>query len=366
MGGRPSGGWASGRGVSAIAWLRTMELASKDLLRAANRGDAALARIGAVSQRLSLDAAQLALAREHGFTSWARLKTEVERHAILDRRDVPRLVALLAEDPALATARMEHWCAHPKGASPLGYVAMLRYDPSRDAWRDLSGTGAVARALLDAGAPVDGDPGEPETPLITAASYGDAEVARALIEAGADLEATAAADAGGIPGGTSLLHAAVFGMTGVVDVLVAAGARIHSLEEAAAAGDVSGWLNAQAPLEARIRALVMAADHQRLPVIDQLIAAGTPVDAVDAQWGGHALRTAASNGRAASVRHLLAHGADPNLRDAEHHRTPLDWCRHSRATGDSPGHEQVEAMLAALTSPDPPPRAEPSPQRPAP
>src|SRR6266508_3238446 len=280
MGGRPSGGWASGRGVSAIAWLRTMELASKDLLRAANRGDAALARIGAVSQRLSLDAAQLALAREHGFTSWARLKTEVERHAILDRRDVPRLVALLAEDPALATARMEHWCAHPKG--------------------------------------------------------------------------------------TSLLHAAVFGMTGVVDVLVAAGARIHSLEEAAAAGDVSGWLNAQAPLEARIRALVMAADHQRLPVIDQLIAAGTPVDAVDAQWGGHALRTAASNGRAASVRHLLAHGADPNLRDAEHHRTPLDWCRHSRATGDSPGHEQVEAMLAALTSPDPPPRAEPSPQRPAP
>jgi uncharacterized protein len=240
---------------------------AKDLLRAAKRGDAAaLARMGAVSKRLSLDAAQLALAREHGFASWARLKTEVERHAILDRRDVPRLVALLTEDPALATARMEHWCAHPKGASPLGYVAMLRYDPSRDAWRDLSGTGAVARALLDAGAPVDGDPEEPETPLITAASYGDAEVAQVLIEAGADLEATAAADAGGIPGGTALLHAAVFGMTGVVDVLVAAGARVHSLEEAAAAGDVGGWLTAEAPLEARIRALVMAADHQRLTV----------------------------------------------------------------------------------------------------
>jgi ankyrin repeat protein len=71
--------------------------------------------------------------------------------------------------------------------------------------------GAVAGALLAAGAPVDGPPGDRETPLITAASYGDAEVARVLIEAGADLEATAAPNAGGVPGGTALEHAAVFG-----------------------------------------------------------------------------------------------------------------------------------------------------------
>jgi ankyrin repeat protein len=71
--------------------------------------------------------------------------------------------------------------------------------------------GAVAGALLAAGAPVDGPPGDRETPLITAASYGDAELARVLIEAGADLEATAAPNAGGVPGGTALEHAAVFG-----------------------------------------------------------------------------------------------------------------------------------------------------------
>jgi hypothetical protein len=102
-----------------------------------------------------------------------------------------------------------------------------------------------------------------------------------------------------------------------------------------------------------VRALVLAADHQRLAVIDALIAAGTPVDAVDPEWGGHALRTAATNGRPASVRRLLAHGADPNLRDGEHHRTPLEWCRHGRAgiAGDSPGHAQVEAILAQLTVP---------------
>ena len=108
----------------------------------------------------------------------------VQLRQILDDRDVTRLAALLADQPALATAPMERWCDHPKGASPLGYVAMLRYDTSRGVWRDLAGTRAVAEALLTAGAPVNGEPGDPETPLITAASYGDAEVARALIEAG--------------------------------------------------------------------------------------------------------------------------------------------------------------------------------------
>lgn len=57
----------------------------------------------------------------------------------------------MAEEPALATTTMEHWCDHQKGASPLGYVAMLRYDTSRRVWRDVSRTSALARALLDAG-----------------------------------------------------------------------------------------------------------------------------------------------------------------------------------------------------------------------
>ena len=49
---------------------------------------------------------------------------------------------------------------------------------------------------------MDGEPGDRETPLITAASYGDADVARELIAAGADLDAVAAPNAGGVPGGT--------------------------------------------------------------------------------------------------------------------------------------------------------------------
>jgi hypothetical protein len=98
-------------------------------------------------------------------------------------------------------------------------------------------------------------------------------------------------------------------MTPVLDLLVAAGARVHGIEEAAAAGDLSGRLASDTPLEARIRALVMAADHERLGVIDELLAAGTPIDATDAVFGRQAMRTARENGREASVAHLLARGA---------------------------------------------------------
>ena len=72
---------------------------------------------------------------------------------------------------------------------------MLRFDHARLGLpAELPGTGAAAKALIDAGAPVDGRPGDLETPLITAASYGDAEVAKVLIDAGADIEAVSAPD----------------------------------------------------------------------------------------------------------------------------------------------------------------------------
>ena len=129
-------------------------------------------------------------------------------------------------DPDLASEPMEHWCDHPQGASPLGYTAMLRYDTSRDEWRDVDGDRRGREALLAAGAPVNGEPGEQETPLITAASYGDAEVAHVLIEAGADLEATAADDSGGVPGGTALSSGGVRHDRGGRR-LVAAGARVQ-------------------------------------------------------------------------------------------------------------------------------------------
>src|SRR4051812_31012096 len=58
---------------------------AKELLRAARAGDLeALARIRAVSPALILASAQLAVARDYGFASWPRLKTEAERRDILN------------------------------------------------------------------------------------------------------------------------------------------------------------------------------------------------------------------------------------------------------------------------------------------
>jgi uncharacterized protein len=329
---------------------------ARELLRAAQRGDSeATARIRAVSKQIILSSAQLALAREYGFASWAKLKLEVERRDALNSRDLSRLTRLLAEHPGLATSGLEHWADRAR-ADPLGYITMMRFNHDRLGLpAELPGTGAIARALIEAGAPVNGRPGDKETPLITAASYGDAEVARVLVEAGADIDAVSAPDSGGVPSSTALEHAAVFSMTDVVDVLVAAGAKIHSLEQAAAAGDVTGWPLGRFTLQSRLRALVFAAEHQRLKVIDQLVEAGTPVNEADAEWGRLPLHTAAGNGRAASVRRLLAHGADPSLRDPAHHRTPLEESQ----MGDSPGHREVEAILRPLTQDRPRPSQPP-------
>ena len=278
---------------------------------------------------------------------------------ILDGGDADALAALLGELPearraAMVAADVTEWPDHPLGASPLGYVAMLRYDTRTGRWRNVPHAADLARVLLAAGAPVDGNPGDRETPLITAASYGDAAVAGVLIDAGADLHRRATADAGGVPNGTALLHAAVFGMTDVVDVLMRAGARAGSIEEAAAAGDIDAWLDQpdrpdQPDQQQCLRAMTMAADHQRIGVIRRLAEIGTPVDQADAVFGRNPLLVAAENGRPDSVAMLLELGADPTTRDHDG-RTAIDLCRQARDTAADPaGHDATLALLESAT-----------------
>jgi hypothetical protein len=61
---------------------------ARELLRAAVAGEPeAVARLRAVSERPALAAAQLAIAREHGFPSWPALRSEVEsRRQSTDRQ----------------------------------------------------------------------------------------------------------------------------------------------------------------------------------------------------------------------------------------------------------------------------------------
>ncbi len=313
---------------------------AKDLLRAAKAGTATL-------EIASLSHAQLAVARAYGFSNWPRLKAEVERRRILDSRDPVRLAALIAGQPQLATEDMSGWSDHGTIA-PLSYVALMRCVVGEGVWRDMPGTGQIARQLIAAGAHVDGRPGDRETPLITAASYGDAEVARVLIGAGAALETLSAPNAGGVPSASALTHAAVFGTTEVLDILIAAGARVDSVVLAAAAGDLTGWTVDGASDEDRLLALIMASDHQRLEVIDALLEAGTPIDAEDERFGRQALRLAAERGRARSVAHLLARGADPHHRDPVQSRTALYWCRRAAKKIQFPsGLQEVDKILSA-------------------
>ena len=59
--------------------LEQLRHQARDLLRGARAGDGdAAERIRSVSDRVTLATAQLALAREYGFPSWAALKVEVE------------------------------------------------------------------------------------------------------------------------------------------------------------------------------------------------------------------------------------------------------------------------------------------------
>jgi len=156
--------------------LEQLRHQAKDLLRDANQGDAnALARIHAVSDRLILASAQLAIARECGFESWPKLKREVERRAILNSRDLHRLSMLLAEEPGLAVSPMVNWADHRLGANPLNYIAMIGFDHERLGLpADLPGTGGVAagtrRAATGAGGrPPAGPGGRTHTRAVTAA-----------------------------------------------------------------------------------------------------------------------------------------------------------------------------------------------------
>jgi uncharacterized protein len=152
---------------------------------------------------------------------------------------------------------------------------------------------AVVRLLISAGA----DPSAPsadgpsETPLHWAASNDDVDVATALIDGGADIEAPG----GSIAGGNPLGNAVGYGCWHVARLLVARGSTVDSLWQAAALGM-----------------------YER---VEQFLAAGTPAqdDLDEAFW------QACHGGQLRMAALLLARGANinatPGYSDGQ---TPLD------------------------------------------
>ena len=139
--------------------------------------------------------------------------------------DLDRLGRLLGEHEGLARV----WIRDRKGGarSPL-HVATD--------WPGYFPNGpAVVRALVEAGADPNaamGGGGHAETPLHWAASSDDLDVADALLDAGADLEAPG----GSIAGGTPLDNAVGYGCWHVARRLVERGAPVDRLWHAAALG----------------------------------------------------------------------------------------------------------------------------------
>jgi ankyrin repeat protein len=213
--------------------------------------------------------------------------------------DVESLARLLEENPGLASARL----GGDRGArTPLHVVTD---------WPGYFPNGPqIVRMLIEAGAdPNARNPGKQyaETPLHWAASSDDVDVASALIDGGADLEATE----GSI--GTPLGNAVGYACWQVARLLVARGARVDSLWHAAALG--------------------------MMPRIDELLGewpVPEPEDLSQAFWH------ACAGGQRRAAEYLRSRGADLNWVPDYATGTPLD-----AASGLGTGHENVIAWLRA-------------------
>jgi hypothetical protein len=150
---------------------------ARELLRAAAANDEeALRRIRAVSEKQTLSAAQLAIAREYGFPSWPRLRAEVLRRQAATGPDadtevdadtvaVPETAVTAGTAPATESApkswqEMREWCARLLESSTGQDVAAWneriaagtpenRADaPALREWLSAQGITSYAQALL--------------------------------------------------------------------------------------------------------------------------------------------------------------------------------------------------------------------------
>ena len=301
---------------------------------------------------LSLSDAQLTIAREYGFPSWARLKRHIEKPTLSDRLDLPhqqrienaifrRAVELL--DAGDTVGLRAHLKQHPNlvhehvvfeggnyfrnptllefvaenpvrhGTLPPNVVAMTRVildaGPSQSAKNEtlmLVSTGSVSREcraqlplidlLCDYGA-------DPNSAVRPAALHGEFESVKSLIRRGARIDLPVAAALGRIEDARRLLPGAT-------------------------AAD-------------RHLALSLAADFGHVEIVRLLLDAGEDPNRYN-PVGGHShttpLHQAAGAGHDEVVRLLVERGARLDLKDILWRATPADWARHA-------GRIEIEVYL---------------------
>jgi ankyrin repeat protein len=290
---------------------------AKELLHAAKRGDAAaLARLAAVSAPLTLAGAQLALAREFGQSSWAALVREIEARNTSIPEDVIRFLRssvnlqigvaarMLHENPALAESGFP-------AAVVLGDAARVQAEFRRDpgaATRVDPGSGWTALHLVCAS----------RFHLDPARAPGLAQVARLLLDAGADLDGKSTGRRCWRP-----LECAVTSANSsannepIIRLLLDRGAPVRSetlLASLYAAGgtwclELLTTATGGAP-ELLTEALVEAVAEANLDAVGVLLAAGADPD-LPGPDGRSASRCALTAGVAATVEILGGGGDDP-------------------------------------------------------
>lgn len=281
---------------------------------------------------LGLEDAAWVVARQHGFATWAEFARHIEdlaagragsapfleAFAAIEQRDVAALGRQLRQHPDLVRARGTN------GNSLLNLAAGCQ-------------ALACAHLLLERGAPPDLANDRGWTPLHQAGYSDQSELAALLLARGANPRRSAHGE-----GGTPLVQALFWGHRATADLLARHGVHPPNLRAAAGLGRLDmlpalftpgGRLRARAgaqrafyrphtgfpewrpsrdPQEILDEAFVYACRNGRLEAMAFLLERGADIDADP--YRGTGLAWAAAKGDAATIRWLLAHGADPNRR----------------------------------------------------
>ena len=290
-----------------------------------------------------------------------------EIHTAAYDGDLSRLRGLLATNAALVNAKTTN------GSTPLHYAAR-------------AGRREALTMLLDAGADLKALDSQKHTPLHCAAHHGQTGVVALLIERGADFRASdddgctplhlavlsgepklvellldkgvPVTERAGKDGLGPLFFASYPDSSAVVEVLLRAGAKVgqkdntgatalHFASFRGATNVIRSLLRAGAEVQATdqggLTPLHAAAQGGHVAAAALLVEAGDDVNAHAAD-GPTPLHTAAREGQLEMVRWLMAHQANPSLRDRAGKR-PLDY-----ASGDS-----ATRIIAALAGREPAP-----------
>ncbi len=314
---------------------------------------------------LSLDDARLAIARYYDFLDWPSLAAHVEAvsqegpvfefesavESVING-DLAALKAALGRDPALIRARSSRVCCFDP---PVHRATLLHYIAANgvEGYRQKTPPNAVeiARALLEAGAEPDaladmyGAACTTMSMLVSSGPPAEAGLQAPLIELLLDFSA-AIEGHGTRKWGTPLHTALAFGMIDAAKTLARRGARID-LPAAAGLGRLDDVIRLlPADTEARHRALSLAAQHGHAEVVRLLLDAGEDPNRYNPE-GNHPhstpLHQAVVGGHEPVVRLLVERGARLDIRDTVWNGTPLGWALYGG------GRAQAE-MAATLRS----------------